>query len=105
MGKGGDVIFERLDLLEGRVRATLAELHELRTARETLEASLRATEASLAERDQELAALRAERETAQGRVEAMLEAIEEAKVADRREPAAARRGGDNGQARAHGRAG
>jgi chromosome segregation ATPase len=97
--KGGVVIFERLDALEVRVRETLAELGQLRSLRDQLEDKLRAAEVKLAERDKQLELLQAEREEARTRVEAMLWAIEQAGVPEGGEPAATRRGGDNGQSR------
>ncbi len=84
-----DVVLERLTALEMKVRETLAELEDARRARETLQAQVRALEADLRSREQEivtilaarerdgaeLARLRAERDEVRTRVEGLLTEI------------------------------
>jgi phage shock protein A len=82
MDMGGDMMLERVAALEAKVRETLAELRELRNARDTLEAQLRAAEGALKARDTALAALMADGEEARGRVDAMLGALEQAAAAE-----------------------
>jgi chromosome segregation ATPase len=84
-----DVVLERLTALETKVRETLAELEKTRHAREALQAQIRALEADLRSREQEvvtilaarerdaaeLARLRAERDEVRTRVEGLLAEI------------------------------
>lgn len=84
-----DVVLERLTALEMKVRETLAELEDARRARETLQAQVRALEADLRSREQEivtilaarerdeaeLARMRAERDEVRTRVEGLLTEI------------------------------
>lgn len=84
-----DVVLERLIALEMKVRETLAELEDARRARETLQAQVRALEADLRSREQEivtilaarerdeaeLARMRAERDEVRTRVEGLLTEI------------------------------
>lgn len=81
-----DVVLERLVALEMKVREALAELEETRRAREISEEKARTLEAHLRSREQEIAALaaqrerdaveltrmRAERDEVRGRVEGLL---------------------------------
>jgi chromosome segregation ATPase len=57
-----DAVLERLQTLEARIRATLAELSAARTAQESLAAKVQALEADVRSREQALTSLRAERE-------------------------------------------
>lgn len=57
-----DTILERLELLDAKVRETLAELSQARKQRDALTARVQTLEGELAARDERLAALRAERE-------------------------------------------
>jgi len=57
-----DVVLERLVALEMKVREALAELEETRRAREMSEEKLRSLEAHVGSREQEIAALVAQRE-------------------------------------------
>ena len=57
-----DVVLERLVALEMKVREALAELEETRRAREMSEEKLRTLEAHVGSREQEIAALVAQRE-------------------------------------------
>jgi len=81
-----DVVLERLVALEMKVREALAELEEAQRAREMSEEKVRTLEAHLRSREQEIAALvaqrerdaveltrmRAERDEVRGRVEGLL---------------------------------
>jgi len=81
-----DLVVERLVALEMKVREALAELEEARRAREMSEEKVRTLEAHLRSREQEFAALaaqrerdsaelarmRAERDEVRGRVEGLL---------------------------------
>jgi len=57
-----DVVFDRLQTLETRVRDALIELGAARTARESLEDRIKTLEADLRAGEQVLSALRSERE-------------------------------------------
>jgi seryl-tRNA synthetase len=84
-----DVVLERLTALETKVRETLAELENTRHARDALQAQIRALEADLHSREEEvvtilaarerdgaeLARLRAERDEVRTRVESLLAEI------------------------------
>jgi chromosome segregation ATPase len=57
-----DAVLERLAALEAKVRETLTGLEDARRAREALQAQIRALEADLRAREQEIVSLMAERE-------------------------------------------
>lgn len=57
-----DTVLERLQLLESKVRETLAELERARGEREELEAKVQSLQAALRSREEEVAAHAAERE-------------------------------------------
>ena len=65
-------VLERLQILEGKVRETLAELVQSRSAREALEAKVRALQVELGSREQEAAALQADRSRLEAEVSRLL---------------------------------
>ncbi len=65
-------VLERLQVLERKVRETLAELVQLRSAREALEGKVQTLQAELSSRKQEAASLQADRSRLEAEVSRLL---------------------------------
>ena len=73
-------VLERLQVLEGKVRETLAELVQVRSAREALEAKVQTFQAELRSREQEATALQADRSRLEAEVSRLLAERKEVQV-------------------------